>query len=168
MLATLRARIALICMATVGTALVATCVINYTLVSTYESRTIANDVNSISDGYATSISQWVEARTGSVSGVGAELLDDAALDAVSQLKDGGGFSSAYVGYPNHDVIRRRGQAWVRSDRKALVSTSRQKRECDSDRTVCRCKHGRTCCHICQPDFVSWFGKSSCRRRYQTR
>jgi len=110
MLATLRARIALICMATVGTALVATCVINYTLVSTYESRTIANDVNSISDGYATSISQWVEARTGSVSGVGAELLDDAALDAVSQLKDGGGFSSAYVGYPNHDVIRNRGHA----------------------------------------------------------
>lgn len=111
---TLRVKIAFICLLTISVALTAACTINYWVGSTYNDETIARDLQTITNGYAGSIGEWIKARKSMASAIGPEQLGESAQDAVTQLMASGGFSSAYVGFPNKDVVRNRGHAPVKA------------------------------------------------------
>ncbi|MEM5437794.1 methyl-accepting chemotaxis protein [Paraburkholderia diazotrophica] len=111
---TLRVKIAFICLLTISVALTAVCAINYWVSSTYNDETIARDLQTITNGYAGSIGEWIKARKSMTSAIGSGQLGDSAQDAVTQLMASGGFSSAYVGFPNKDVVRNRGHAPVKA------------------------------------------------------
>ncbi|MFP3182691.1 MAG: methyl-accepting chemotaxis protein, partial [Paraburkholderia sp.] len=78
--------------------------INYWVGSRYRSQMIAQDQKTIATGYAGSIGEWVRSRQSMVNAIREEQLTLTGQPAVSQLMASGGFSAAYAGFPNKDVV----------------------------------------------------------------
>ncbi|KQR77126.1 chemotaxis protein [Burkholderia sp. Leaf177] len=100
MVSSIRIRILVTCIAIVFAALVVTGCLNWVVASTYNQKSINENLTAISAGHSLAISDWIEGKSTMVASIAPEQLHGDATTAVTQLKLGGGFSAAYVGYPD--------------------------------------------------------------------
>ncbi|MDN7177263.1 methyl-accepting chemotaxis protein [Caballeronia sp. SEWSISQ10-4 2] len=98
MLSSIRIRILVTCIAIVIAALAITGVINWLVASSFNQKSIDENISAISAGHALAISDWIQGKSRMVASIAPAQLDGDTTTAVTQLKLGGGFSGAYVGY----------------------------------------------------------------------
>jgi len=104
MLSSIRIRILATCVAIVVAALAVTGVINYLVARSYNQDTINQNLAAISAGHARAIAEWIAEKSQMVATIAPEQLDGDVTPIVTQLKLGGDFSSAYVGYPDKRAV----------------------------------------------------------------
>ena len=100
MLSSIRIRILATCVVIVVGALAVTGVINYMVMRAYNQDTINENLTAISAGHTRAIAEWIAEKSQMVDTIAPGQLDGDVAAIVTQLKLGGGFSSAYVGYPD--------------------------------------------------------------------
>ena len=100
MLSSIRIRILVTCVAIVVAALAVTGIVNYLVARSYNQDSINQNLAAISEGHSLAISDWVTEKSTMVAAITPAQLDGDATITVTQLKLGGEFSSAYVGYPD--------------------------------------------------------------------
>jgi methyl-accepting chemotaxis protein len=98
MLSSIRIRILATCIAIVVAALAVTGVVNWLVAGSFNQKTIDENLTAISAGHALAISDWIQGKSRMVASIAPTQLDGDTKTAVTQLKLGGGFSGAYVGY----------------------------------------------------------------------
>lgn len=99
-LSSIRIRILVTCISVVIAALAITGVINWMVASSFNQKSIEENLSAISAGHALVIRDWIQGKSRMVASLTPAQLDADTVTAVTQLKLGGGFSGAYVGYPD--------------------------------------------------------------------
>jgi methyl-accepting chemotaxis protein len=115
MLSSIRIRILVTCVAIVVAALAVTGVINYMVARAYNQDSINQNLAAISAGHARAIAEWIAEKSQMVATIAPEQLDGDVTPIVTQLKLGGDFSSAYVGYPDKRAVFSVGHPPPKSD-----------------------------------------------------
>lgn len=120
MLSSIRIRILVTCAAIVIAALAVTGIVNWLVARSYNKDSINQNLAAISAGHSLAISDWIATKSRMVTSIAPAQLDGDATTFVTQLKLGGDFSAAYVGY---------------SDKRAIFSAGNPPPAADYDPTV---------------------------------
>ncbi|KQR77094.1 chemotaxis protein [Burkholderia sp. Leaf177] len=109
MVLSIRIRILITCTAILVASLAITSAVNWVIARTYNHKSIDENLNAISAGHSLAISDWIDGKSRMVATIAPEQLNGDATIALTQLKTGGGFSAAYVGYPDKRYIANAGE-----------------------------------------------------------
>ncbi|MEM5389620.1 methyl-accepting chemotaxis protein [Paraburkholderia phymatum] len=108
MFTSIRVRILVTCVAIVVAALAVTGLINYLVARSFNEGAISQNLAAIAEGQGRAIGEWIAEKSAMVAGIAPEQLDGDVAPIVTQLKAGGQFSSAYVGYPDKRSVSSEG------------------------------------------------------------
>ncbi|SJN14447.1 Methyl-accepting chemotaxis protein I (serine chemoreceptor protein) [Halomonas citrativorans] len=113
MLSSLRLRILVITLVVITLALTINAFVSYSTLQTHNDEQVAQQLESIAQGNALAIEEWVAARAAILEAARTPVIDNDPLAPLVQLAESGGFLAAFFGQPDGSHLSSDG--WIPGD-----------------------------------------------------